>query len=234
MKGKSHHYRRVDIGEYTDRVEREELLIAAAGRRNDDAIYREFERSKETLIAGNAARATQRCSIQPNSSRSRRPGATAAAAPCAARGRRRSSELRPCPDVDVVAQPYPAAIRQLRDGRRQRERARPLRRHVRRLGDGALGVVDRPRRADPDPGQIGDGRAGAGGRLLERCGDLLGHALWAAVLGRGVTGLTEHPVLAVDHNCLDSVSPRSIPPRNVSMGWEFRRPRPVMPVLRDG
>jgi len=49
MKGKSHHYRRVDIGEYRViyRVEREELLIAAAGRRNDDAIYREFERSKK-------------------------------------------------------------------------------------------------------------------------------------------------------------------------------------------
>ena len=49
MKGKSHHYRRVDIGEYRViyRVEGEELLIAAAGRRNDDAIYREFERSKK-------------------------------------------------------------------------------------------------------------------------------------------------------------------------------------------
>ena len=47
MKGKS--YRRVDIGEYRViyRVEGEELLIAAAGRRNDDAIYREFERSKK-------------------------------------------------------------------------------------------------------------------------------------------------------------------------------------------
>jgi len=49
MKGKSHQYRRVDVGEYRGiyRVEAEELLIAAAGRRNDDAIYREFERSKK-------------------------------------------------------------------------------------------------------------------------------------------------------------------------------------------
>ena len=49
MKGKSCQYRRVDIGEYRViyRVEGEELLIGAAGRRNDDAIYREFERSKK-------------------------------------------------------------------------------------------------------------------------------------------------------------------------------------------
>jgi mRNA interferase RelE/StbE len=49
MKGKSHEYRRVDVGEYRViyRVEGEEILIAAAGRRNDDAIYKEFVRSKK-------------------------------------------------------------------------------------------------------------------------------------------------------------------------------------------
>ena len=48
MKGKAHQYRRVDIGEYRViyRVEGQEVLIAAAGRRYDDAIYREFERAR--------------------------------------------------------------------------------------------------------------------------------------------------------------------------------------------
>jgi mRNA interferase RelE/StbE len=42
-------FRRVDIGEYRIiyRAEGQELQIAAIGRRNDDAIYKEFERSKK-------------------------------------------------------------------------------------------------------------------------------------------------------------------------------------------
>jgi mRNA interferase RelE/StbE len=49
LKGKVHEYRRADVGEYRIiyRVEGDELLIAAVGRRNDDAIYKEFERSKK-------------------------------------------------------------------------------------------------------------------------------------------------------------------------------------------
>ena len=49
MKGKAHEYRRVDIGEYRViyRVEGQDLLITMVGRRNDDAIYREFERARK-------------------------------------------------------------------------------------------------------------------------------------------------------------------------------------------
>ena len=48
LKGKLKPFLRVDAGEYRIiyRVEGEELLIAAVGRRNDDAIYREFERAR--------------------------------------------------------------------------------------------------------------------------------------------------------------------------------------------
>jgi mRNA interferase RelE/StbE len=49
LKGKVREYRRADVGEYRViyRVEGDELLIAAVGRRNDDAIYKEFERAKK-------------------------------------------------------------------------------------------------------------------------------------------------------------------------------------------
>jgi len=42
-------YRRAEIGEYRliYKVDGDELLVAAVGRRNDDAIYREFERSQK-------------------------------------------------------------------------------------------------------------------------------------------------------------------------------------------
>jgi mRNA interferase RelE/StbE len=49
LKGKLRPFLRVDIGEYriVYRVEEDQLMIAAVGRRNDDAIYREFERAKK-------------------------------------------------------------------------------------------------------------------------------------------------------------------------------------------
>ena len=49
LKGKLRPFLRVDIGEYriVYRVEADRLMIAAVGRRNDDAIYREFERAKK-------------------------------------------------------------------------------------------------------------------------------------------------------------------------------------------
>lgn len=47
LKGKLKSFLRVDVGEYRIiyQANADELSIAAVGRRNDDAIYREFERS---------------------------------------------------------------------------------------------------------------------------------------------------------------------------------------------
>ena len=48
LKGALKPFRRADVGEYRIiyRVDDDQLLIAAVGRRNDDAIYREFGRSR--------------------------------------------------------------------------------------------------------------------------------------------------------------------------------------------
>jgi mRNA interferase RelE/StbE len=49
LKGAGRDYSRADSGEYRIiyRVEADELLIAAVGSRNDDRIYRAFERSQK-------------------------------------------------------------------------------------------------------------------------------------------------------------------------------------------
>ncbi len=46
MKGKAHDYRRADSGEYRIiyRTAGAVLMIAAVGKRNDDDVYRRFER----------------------------------------------------------------------------------------------------------------------------------------------------------------------------------------------
>jgi mRNA interferase RelE/StbE len=46
MRGSTLQYRRVDVGEYRIiyRVERDAVLVALIGPRNDDAVYRAFKR----------------------------------------------------------------------------------------------------------------------------------------------------------------------------------------------
>ena len=46
MKGKAHHFRRADSGEYRIiyRAAGGVVMIAAVGKRNDDDVYRRFER----------------------------------------------------------------------------------------------------------------------------------------------------------------------------------------------